>query len=54
MMFDLKIQTAQEPTLHSTASSEIQSSFDLDGPAQAFSIEPEFPDGKGNSASSTQ
>src|SRR5690349_11739031 len=28
-MFDLKIQTTQEPTLHSAASSEIHSGFDL-------------------------
>src|ERR1051325_11434860 len=28
-MFDLKIQTTQEPTLDSTASSEIHSGFDL-------------------------
>src|ERR1044072_1578133 len=28
-MFDLKIQTTQEPTLHSAASSEIHSRFDL-------------------------
>ena len=28
-MFDLKIQTTKEPALHSTASSEIHSGFDL-------------------------
>jgi hypothetical protein len=54
VVFDLKVQAAEEPCDNAAAPGEVHSGFRLvDGP-RAFAIRPVSSPGSGNSASSTQ